>query len=422
VSPVPKEGDSIYVLTVSVNVLSDDREHDLGTWSGLSLERLETALKLAAVVIGPDGRELNEADTWNIVRSTLIDAVKKKGGKKALDVNEVLNAADAKLAGFFRKPEANYTLISDLSVHSLPFKRIEVAGCQIESLVSRRGYSYPENIGAIDPRIVRHIEASRYKYVRVDTTGRSVHEAGDKAFRSLHLLRGLWSLVATYRSWTTTFGGLRRKPIGVIYSGPIHTLHHPDRTLVGQSYWFERAPSEDRELFQPSGSWGKIEKDRRWAMGRIRALPFRRDIEELIVRYIIALDQADHDVAFLQMWSILEKLTDTVGANYDKTLERTLWIFSERDLAKNLLECVRLRRNLYVHAARSPEEADQASYLIKWFIDPHLVSLIRNDFGVVSLEEYGQHLSLPTDLTTLRRNKKWAEKAIRILHQQTRTK
>ena len=38
VSPVPKEGDSIYVLTVSVNVLSDDREHDLGTWSGLSLD------------------------------------------------------------------------------------------------------------------------------------------------------------------------------------------------------------------------------------------------------------------------------------------------------------------------------------------------------------------------------------------------
>jgi phage tail sheath protein FI len=38
VSPVPGEGDSIYVLTVSVNVLSDDREHDLGTWSGLSLD------------------------------------------------------------------------------------------------------------------------------------------------------------------------------------------------------------------------------------------------------------------------------------------------------------------------------------------------------------------------------------------------
>jgi phage tail sheath protein FI len=38
VDPTPKVGDSIYVLTISVNVLSDDREHDLGTWSGLSLD------------------------------------------------------------------------------------------------------------------------------------------------------------------------------------------------------------------------------------------------------------------------------------------------------------------------------------------------------------------------------------------------
>ena len=38
VSPESGEGDSIYVLTLSVNVLSDDREHDLGTWSGLSLD------------------------------------------------------------------------------------------------------------------------------------------------------------------------------------------------------------------------------------------------------------------------------------------------------------------------------------------------------------------------------------------------
>jgi uncharacterized protein len=38
VSPVSGEGDSIYVLTVSVNVLSGDRVDDLGTWSGLSLD------------------------------------------------------------------------------------------------------------------------------------------------------------------------------------------------------------------------------------------------------------------------------------------------------------------------------------------------------------------------------------------------
>ncbi|RYG28179.1 phage tail sheath family protein, partial [bacterium] len=36
--PEPGAGDSIYVLTISVSVLSDDRKHDLGTWAGLSLD------------------------------------------------------------------------------------------------------------------------------------------------------------------------------------------------------------------------------------------------------------------------------------------------------------------------------------------------------------------------------------------------
>lgn len=38
VDPAPGQGDSIYVVTVSVNVLSDDRKHDLGTWSDLPLD------------------------------------------------------------------------------------------------------------------------------------------------------------------------------------------------------------------------------------------------------------------------------------------------------------------------------------------------------------------------------------------------
>jgi len=38
VRPEPDEGDSIYVLTISVQVQSEDRKHELGIWSGLSLD------------------------------------------------------------------------------------------------------------------------------------------------------------------------------------------------------------------------------------------------------------------------------------------------------------------------------------------------------------------------------------------------
>jgi len=38
VRPEPDLGDSIYVLTISVQIQSEDRKHDLGIWSGLSLD------------------------------------------------------------------------------------------------------------------------------------------------------------------------------------------------------------------------------------------------------------------------------------------------------------------------------------------------------------------------------------------------
>jgi hypothetical protein len=307
------------------------------------IERYKIALKLAVIVVGPDEEELNEQDTWAIVQSALIEILKKKGGKQPLAANEVLMAADSKAADFYRKDNISYILISDLSVESLPFKRIRVAGCQIEPLYSRCDFPYPKDIRIkVEPVIVKHIDSSEYKYVRVKTKGRSVNEAADRAFRALSILRGLWSLYATYGSWKIKFGGGRRDPIGVIHTGPIYTLHYLDKTLVKDCYWYERLASEDRKLYKSSLGWDKIEKLRRDAMKRIQILPcpFKKDIEDLIIRYIDALDQSDHDVAFLHMWSILEKITNTIGTNYDETIKRTIRLFKKLNLVKNLGDCV----------------------------------------------------------------------------------
>lgn len=393
------------------------------SWSGFFFQRLEVGLKLASVIVCPNGEELNEGDAWAILKSALIDTVIRKGGREPLNPIEILRIADGKAAQFFRKPNVQYVLISSLSVKSMPVKRLEVAGCRIQAMSSRGKYPYPERIRTgVDAEIARQMESLRWKLVRVTTTGRSIHEAVDNAFRALSLLRGLWSLFATYQSWSITFGSAKDDPIGVIHAGPLHTLHYPNRNLATDLYWYERGAIMRRKVFQPNDGWQRIEKQRRWAVRRLLRLPFRKDVEDLIIRYVNALDQSDHDVAFLQMWSILETLTNTIGANYDETLRRTIWPYDDRKIAKEFLECARLRRNLYVHAARSTEEPDQVAYLIKSFVDPHLVRLIRNDFGVSNVEEYGQHLSLPTDVKVLERDKQWIEKALRIARKRLKKK
>jgi hypothetical protein len=142
--------------------------------------------------------------------------------------------------------------------------------------------------------------------------------------------------------------------------------------------------------------------------------PFGIEVQQLIRRYSEALDQRDLNVAVIQLWGILEKLTGTVGANYDETIQRAASVFKEPKNAKEKLEYLRMRRNAYVHASRSTNDRDQAAYLVKAFVDPHLVRLVFNEFRVGSLDEYAKFLALPRNVAALERRQALLRRAIKM--------
>src|SRR5262249_33978596 len=139
--------------------------------------------------------------------------------------------------------------------------------------------------------ISAHLVSSKYLPVKVTTSGRSVHEGVEKALDALNLLRGLWSLFATYGSWRITMGGTNPEPLGAIHTGPVHSLHGPDGKPVDNVFWFDPDFTDDRPLFTGKGRWASIEKNRRFAMDQLAVLEYRRDLEGLLIRYAVALDQ-----------------------------------------------------------------------------------------------------------------------------------
>lgn len=368
----------------------------------------ETALTSAFVVLGPDKQELNNHDAQSIFRKGLISAIKKSGGKQPLKETELLVEADQYASAYFRNPKADYLMVSSLSIAALPFKSTRIGNHVVYPLASRKHFPVPSILSHY-PSIDKHTQSTKYSFVKISTSGHSLHEAIDSATAALHLLRGLWTLFSTFRSWSIRFGGApQAKPIGIVHTGPIHTLHHKTGALAGTEpiFWYEPNYVEDCQLFNPEvQKWGIIDSNRRWALARIQASPFKIELERLIIRYAAALDQTDYDLAFLQLWGVLEKVTGTVGTNYEETITRAAWPFDNRSLSKELLGCMRLRRNLYVHSSIKREDSDQAIYLVKGFIDVHLLRLIRNSFNASSIDEYAQHLTLPTNLETLQRNK-----------------
>ncbi|HUW82030.1 MAG TPA: hypothetical protein VMZ31_04430 [Phycisphaerae bacterium] len=391
------------------------------TWEAFGFHRLETAIRARFVVLSPNGVELNETDSWAIIWSAIRSVVQKSGGQSPIRLRAFIEKANASAASHFRTRPKEYVLVTSLSVKSFPATRLKVKNCEIVPLKRRgRRYPYPGVLRLQSRRTAfgRHVDTTEYQFVRVRTAERTIHEAAQRALEALDLLRGLWTLLATYGTWGMHWGSPEQKPLGVIHIGPVHTLHFPDGRLVGNTYWYQPHFAEDRKLFEPKKGWADIERYRRWATRRLHRLPFQQDIEDLIIRYVNALDHANLDVAFLQMWSILEKLTNTVGANYDETIRRAVWRFTDRRLAGEMLESLRLRRNQYVHAAKSPEDREQITYMVKDLVDPHLHDLIRNDFRVESLEEYAACLALPTDIKTLEKRQQQMRRAARMLKRQ----
>lgn len=391
------------------------------TWQGFSFHRWETALLSAVVVIGPDGRELNEADTRAFFWRAITTTVKKSPGKP-LNSADFIKEMDQQASAYFRQPEVPYVLVTSLSVEKLPAKMIRIGQSTVASL-KERGKRFPLPAVLSSPvhrtAFSEHLSSSRYRLVRVSTQGRSIHQATDIALSDLHLLRGLWSLFATYGSWRLSVGSPKHKPLGVIHTGSVYTLHLSDgRAADDRFYWYDPdCTTEDRPLFKDDSKWAQIERHRRWAIGRLSAWDYRLEARDLPIRYASALGQLNPNLAFLQMWSILEKITDTVGSKYEETIQRATWGYAKDDRAitREMLGALRNRRNEYVHSGKSGTDGDQIAYLIKSFIDPHLLNLINNPFKVRNLREYGQILALPTDVCILREQKRKYSQAIRAL-------
>ena len=104
-----------------------------------------------------------------------------------------------------------------------------------------------------------------------------MHEAANNAFEALDIIRGLWNLFATRGRWTHRFGSSSQKPLGLIRKGHYHTLHHRNRQPIEDFFWYDLEYTGEREIFDPSKGWDRIEKERKWALARIRRSPFGRN-------------------------------------------------------------------------------------------------------------------------------------------------
>jgi hypothetical protein len=380
--------------------------------------RTEIALRSSSMVLDPGGKELNSTDSWSIFSQAIKSTIKTSGGGKPINSDELLNEADRIASEFFRKKTDDYHLLTSLSVNEFPAPEIRVGGCVISPVRRIGRFKMPEGID----RAIRLSELKKewrpvgHQAVKVSVNGRSEYDAADKAIGALNILRSIWTLAATFGSMTIRLDAtMRPHSLGIIQIGPIQTLHHLDGTPVGSGYWYEPEFRDDKNVFAPSKGWDRVEKLRRLTQRRLRTCAYAADLETLLIRYVKACDHLDHDTSFLQLWSILEKIANSIGADYDEVIRRVTWIFKNRPYNKQVLEALRIHRNQYIHSAKSSEAQDQLVYALKMYVDHHLLRLIRNDYEVNSLAEYAEVISQSSETAIIKRQLKHRKIAMKML-------
>lgn len=396
-------------LLRSIGIHATVGENGVSWTLNQNYENSMLGIRASSAIKTPDGKELNEHDAWEIFRASIVNEIKRKGGKSPLQSDEILRAADIKAGQYFRIEEKQYDLVVSISTLKIPFKSTTISDCLIrpaKGFVNQ--HALPDitlrNIAG-HPAYKEHLSKTKYQHVSIRTTGRSVYDAFEKAKSAMDILRGLWNLSITRGSWSFSMGIYRPKPLARIHYGPVYAMFTAGKKAQFQNFWFEPDYIEDVKIKKIGDKdWGVVEKNRKWALYKIRSSPFRAEIENLLARYASALDQINPDKAFLQLWSILEVITNTLeSGSYDKTIERSVWYFKDRSTARDILKSLRVYRNRHVHTAYTSEDALSYTYGLKAFVDACLEQLIRNTFGARNLKEYSEIVSMPVNIETLDR-------------------
>lgn len=362
--------------------------------------------------------ELNPAIPEVEKRRMLRDALFTCGPKGTITADALLQYICRLEHEYLRQPEQRFVLHTYLSIEREQFAaNLQVNGSRIKLDPSPRNEFSLRSIALLKEAKERlwAEPPSDYSACRVFTSAKSAHAAGDNALDALDLIRGIWNLRLNGNSWLRFSSG-KRKPVNPIVLGPIHTLHKPSGELAADVWWYEPhycGPIKPHRL--KKGDIDGLLLFTKKAKARLKAIPYREELEAWFVRYARALDEHDWTNSFVRLWSLLEAVTFTDGASYDVTKRRAAIIWSEGEYHRRVLEHLRKFRNAVVHSAADSEYVETLLYQLKRYVDALLRFHLNAGPTFNSKDEVVEFLDLPPSIDVLSQQIRLRNKALKFL-------
>src|ERR1041384_3061158 len=292
--------------------------------------------------------EIPENERRAIIRKAIFAAARKG----TLTGKVILGEVSKEENKYLNKPKKNFILVTSLSVnyfdelrnttvngHPIIFSRFKPKMFDRKPIME-----FWRRLGIGEIPI-------NYTSARLSVRARDEHEAFAIGIDVLDLLRGIWTFYFT-RSIGMRFSSGRTQLVNKITLGPLHTLHLPNGKLATTETIWGEPEFVTRPAEMIGGQWERLHKFELMVRKYFRRHRYKSEVEDAIRRYTRAFDHPDLHVAFVELWSVLEKLTGTLKAKYDVTIKRTIFRYKDRDLHRQILQHLRAFRNETVHASQ----------------------------------------------------------------------
>ncbi|MGK7912999.1 MAG: hypothetical protein AB4050_16215 [Synechococcus sp.] len=389
--------------------------HD-GRLSIYSLEYFNAVSALQNMLDFPTDMDVYNKE--NLVTDAISLAYRKSDS--TVEESDILEAINQCFRIECQRREKEFSILTSISLQPpFPVSRISIDGCQIKILKS-----YPRQYLGRKDIIAKHkhIDDLSNDYGKVVVVVRSNHFklAAEKAIKALEMLRATLCLINSELGGIDLLDLLNPKslpePINQICLGEIHTIHDHSGMALTQGALLNPKYQRKQPITSQSLKNG-FKKIGRKVFKGIDSYPpaDRNKLQDVLIRYVQSLDEADHNTAFLKLWGALESLATSSGSNYDPLVRRCSFLFDDREYHSQILEQLKAVRNEAIHAgivSPTPKHCclQLQSYFYNLFfyhiLNPHIFSCV---------EEANSFLDLPKDIDILRNKRRLIDRAIKFM-------
>jgi len=332
-----------------------------------------------------------------------------------LSPDSILSEVDALTRAYFKQPLNKYHLVTSLSFGwraKPPSFSLNGAKLRFDAQFRRYAKARQEAIEEIKHSLLADLPTD-YAPVLVTTEGRTSEEAVERGMAKLDLVRAIWNF------WLNSSHGFRmsdgkRQPVNEIHLGPLHTLHKPDGSSLGNEWWYEPDYTGSVRSFNSPDKLPRLFKFQRKVSRLLRGHSYRELLESNLIRYSRALDLRDWESSYLRLWAVLEQLTNTGTEGYGVTVRRASALYKSSDVARQELLHLRERRNRSVHEGTEHRDLETLMYQLKGFVEDLLWFHMNGGKRFSNIQETTLFLDLPTTSTELSKRFKTIKYALRF--------